>query len=465
MAIEEADMRDREVWSNVARAWYNKAADRSPNTGRIQHHLAVLARPNIVQQLFYYSKSLVSVQPFENARESILLLFNPLLDTADPSHYDKYPVVEASLVTAFAALFKRTSIQDYQSQVHHFTQGLSKHITLFGSKWKTQGPETAAALFAGCLDFGNDENPLWSFFKQHMESVQSRRTSPVETTEQSQVDVEDAETRDVLFADFWTNLDAEAVAIPRAPFLESNPELTSETVTLLVLDAFRKTTTTNANQLGDRNIVPYMYFVLSFVWALARVGRPLIYLEAHIPWSSLMLFLNTLGRSGVSEEKIQSPSFPESVSGTGRQLPEDFPARGAVWAQHLYPPDFFRRNVTDEDERTLELPSHTAPRCERCLWLGVRLASLGRYLVYDPASGQFSVTEYASSLERRIQPEVFAAENHTLAEKPRPPTERQVDPLAHRARSTAGDSDYVMIDRESMNPSGGDARDLRLRPP
>jgi hypothetical protein len=31
MAIEEADLRDREVWSGVARMWYNKAADKSPN--------------------------------------------------------------------------------------------------------------------------------------------------------------------------------------------------------------------------------------------------------------------------------------------------------------------------------------------------------------------------------------------------------------------------------------------------
>jgi hypothetical protein len=77
MAIEETDLRDREVWSGVARMWYNKAADKPPNAGRIQHHLAVLARPDIVQQLFYYSKALVSVAPFQNARESIMLLFNP----------------------------------------------------------------------------------------------------------------------------------------------------------------------------------------------------------------------------------------------------------------------------------------------------------------------------------------------------------------------------------------------------
>ena len=48
MAIEEADLRDHEVWSGVARMWYNKAADKSPNVGRIQHHLAMLARPNSV---------------------------------------------------------------------------------------------------------------------------------------------------------------------------------------------------------------------------------------------------------------------------------------------------------------------------------------------------------------------------------------------------------------------------------
>src|SRR2546421_3132031 len=83
MAIEETDLRDREVWSGVARMWYGRAADKSPNVGRIQHHLAVLARPNIAQQLFYYSKSLVTVIPFQDARESIMLLFNPFLECSE----------------------------------------------------------------------------------------------------------------------------------------------------------------------------------------------------------------------------------------------------------------------------------------------------------------------------------------------------------------------------------------------
>jgi hypothetical protein len=43
MAIEEADLRDRDVWSGVARMWYNRAADRRLDTGSISPPLAVLA--------------------------------------------------------------------------------------------------------------------------------------------------------------------------------------------------------------------------------------------------------------------------------------------------------------------------------------------------------------------------------------------------------------------------------------
>jgi hypothetical protein len=77
MAVEESDMRERQIWASVSRYWYNQDADRNPDVGRIQHHLAVLARPDVLQQLFYYTKALVSVRPFLNARESVILFLNP----------------------------------------------------------------------------------------------------------------------------------------------------------------------------------------------------------------------------------------------------------------------------------------------------------------------------------------------------------------------------------------------------
>ncbi|KAH7197616.1 uncharacterized protein B0J16DRAFT_391352 [Fusarium flagelliforme] len=56
MAIEDGDIRNREVWTGVSRHWYSKASDKSPITGRLYHHLAILARPNALEQLRYYTK-------------------------------------------------------------------------------------------------------------------------------------------------------------------------------------------------------------------------------------------------------------------------------------------------------------------------------------------------------------------------------------------------------------------------
>ena len=110
MAIEEVDMGDREVWAGVAHMWYGRAAGRYPNVGRIQLHLAVLARPKIVQQLFYYSEALVSVHPFPIARESVMLLFNPFLANGEIAS-KRYPLVEAAFVKTAANHFTHGSIQ------------------------------------------------------------------------------------------------------------------------------------------------------------------------------------------------------------------------------------------------------------------------------------------------------------------------------------------------------------------
>ncbi|KAK3391244.1 hypothetical protein B0H63DRAFT_539917 [Podospora didyma] len=61
MAIEDNDIRNREIWTSTSRHWYSKASDKAPTTGRLYHHLAILARPNALQQLYYYTKSLCAV--------------------------------------------------------------------------------------------------------------------------------------------------------------------------------------------------------------------------------------------------------------------------------------------------------------------------------------------------------------------------------------------------------------------
>lgn len=62
--IEDDDMRDREVWTEMCRHCHTTTSDKAPTTGRPCHHIAVLARPNAVQQVDYYLKDLSVPIPF-----------------------------------------------------------------------------------------------------------------------------------------------------------------------------------------------------------------------------------------------------------------------------------------------------------------------------------------------------------------------------------------------------------------
>jgi hypothetical protein len=436
-AIEKVDMRDREIWSNVARMWYNKAADRSPNIGRIQHHLAVLARPNIVMQLFYYSKALVAVVPFTNARDSVMLLFTSFLDKEKAeAQYQKYTAVESSLVTAWGLAFTRGSISAFNHHSEVFLAGLDGHISRTTIRWKTQGPEVASSLIAGILDYGNEDNHLWTLYKKHMEKIKAAQevtnnragqqallaADGSHTKEkQPQQAVDNFHIKEELRIEYWTLKDTlpedRPGARPGKRYDKDSTFSSSQEVATHALSVWCKVTSIVAAKIGDKNTVPYMHTTLAFLWSLSFIPGALVYLEKYVPWSKLVIFLNTLGRSGVYDAQVESAEFPQSRSGVGRQLPEDFAMRGLVWAAYYYPTDSFTGQVVDEDDRQLELPSHAGPRAERCLWLGARIASvsvlshwdnfkqhpcnslqLGRYMQYNVETEQFSATEYALSL-------------------------------------------------------------------
>ena len=99
MAIEDEDIKDRELWASVAKFWHVKASDKCPRTGRLFHHLSILARPYILQQLDYYVKSLLCSPPFKPAQESIMTLLRPIQDV-DEKTYQKPYGLESGMVKA-----------------------------------------------------------------------------------------------------------------------------------------------------------------------------------------------------------------------------------------------------------------------------------------------------------------------------------------------------------------------------
>lgn len=135
MAIEDVDMRDRETWTGVSRYWYTKASDLLPETGRLYHHLAILARPHALQQLYFYCKSLCVPSPFMSAKDSIMTLFDPILD-ANPPHLDP---VETAFVRVHGIIFSKKLREQLQPSMDMFLTHLNGSIKHYGKRWLESG--------------------------------------------------------------------------------------------------------------------------------------------------------------------------------------------------------------------------------------------------------------------------------------------------------------------------------------
>ena len=127
MAIEDDNIRDREVWTAVSRGWYSKASDKAPTTGRLYHHLAILARPNALQQLFYYNKSLCVAIPFVSARDSIMTLFEPVM-APNSNQQSRLPATEHAFVKTHGHMFIKRMAAKMELSMDEFINTLDNHI-------------------------------------------------------------------------------------------------------------------------------------------------------------------------------------------------------------------------------------------------------------------------------------------------------------------------------------------------
>ncbi|KAJ5619265.1 DNA/RNA-binding domain E.t1.c1-type [Penicillium lagena] len=357
MAVEDTDMRDREVWASVSRYWYRKDSDRNPEVGRIQHHLAVLARPDMLMQLFYYTKAMISVQPFPYAKDSALLLFNPLLNEQAS---EKRTMITA-FVAAHGALFTGRPTEQFVALGNEFLSLLRKDIGHLDQQGQ-QGVYITSCNLAAVFQYGDPEVDIVKAFSQQHASL-----AEVYTSAQEQ----------------WRS--SKAASSP--PTIESpttlGTSLASHTLSVII------------SQIGDPNMYPSTHISLAFIWCLSLHPSAMRHHEQLIPWTGIATFLNTLIRSDIDISKIENESFPRLDDGVTPQLAEDYQIRGQVWSQLYYPEGFFD-DAPDEDERpTIEEPSAVIPRKHRCLWLGVRLATFRRWLSYDSTIPRFTATPLA----------------------------------------------------------------------
>ncbi|KAL8329144.1 hypothetical protein RB597_004738 [Gaeumannomyces tritici] len=134
MAVKDNDIYDRNVWTAVSRSWYSKASDKAPTTGRLYHHFAILARPDVTAQLFYYFKSLTVAIPFKDTRKNITLF--------DDTHTEILPVNKA-FIQVYGVFFTNKNDHLLEGARHEFLSSLDLTIarsTASGSSLATRSP-------------------------------------------------------------------------------------------------------------------------------------------------------------------------------------------------------------------------------------------------------------------------------------------------------------------------------------
>ncbi|KAF2085281.1 hypothetical protein K490DRAFT_1643, partial [Saccharata proteae CBS 121410] len=334
MAIEDEDLRDRETWAGVARFWYSKAADKSPAVGRLYHHLAILARPNALQQLYFYCRSLTCVQPFMSARESVLTLFDPILSRAQASYSHSLPI-DTNFIRAHGLLFEKGSLDVFDKTLPTFLGQIDSTIERLGSKWMEHGAYMAIANIAG---------------------LQKIMTNDPDATFPS-------------------------LLLPTgqltSPDMRLDDPASLKTFSHACKLAFL-TLTAILRRGVDKSVLSHLHIILAFLSQVASLPYNTSFLFDCIPYEDLADFLNTLADSQNKrlDARFKNEHFFVEVQEDGRPLPEDYLMRGQLWA-HAYYPDGWFDGVLDEEERSLELASTMKSRIDRVLWLGIRLASVG----------------------------------------------------------------------------------------
>lgn len=392
MAIEDEDIKDRETWAGVARSWYTKAADKNPTVGRLYHHLAILARPHALQQLYYYSRSLTCVKPFPSARESILTLLDPILGRAKAPYSHALPI-DTSFIKAHALLFENKSLDELEQTTQEFLGSLDNHIGRVTAKWKEQGVYIAVTNISAWHDYGIEENALRQVFLTQIfqKSKSLPPVPPEDVRTASPADQQDPVPPSIPEAELQEKINT----LSTQPNFVNAKLVTTETFALIL------------HRIGDKNVLPYVHVMLAFYLMLASSQYVSQLLEGT-PWTQLVAFLNTLIKSETqlaSQAHLQDSQshssnintllsadmFSSDISrGDEMPLPEDYRIRGLVWTQGYYPKDWFDREH-DEEERYLELASTVKGRMERVLRLGYKLSTHNRWISYDQDSHTFQV--------------------------------------------------------------------------
>jgi len=357
MAIEDDNVRDREVWTAVSRGWYSKALDKAPTTGRLYHHLAILARPNALQQLFYYGKALCVAIPFPSANDSIMTLFEPIM-APNSTQNTRLPPVEHAFVVSHGILFSKKMPERLELAKQEFFGALDLHIGRSTRRFLEPSYYMGIVNCYALVGYGKYYSPIHRAFQQARPPDDKARTSAPEAVDLLMVgsEIDEMATKELAEATKFVNGTHDIIL----------------------------------RRFSDSNILPYVHVTLVFIWHATFYPEAMRHLATAFPWKLMSLLLNTLV-SSTQESKYEQLQFPHSEEGPPRPLPEDYAMRGLLWVDQYLPSEWFSNDKIEDDEKGLEAASMGEERKTRVLYLGYRIAQENKWLTYNKEAKRFGV--------------------------------------------------------------------------
>ena len=117
----------------------------------------------MLQELFYYTKSLVSVGLFPPAGERITSFFQRVPNEPKP---DYLLIFSSVFVTAHGTLLTQGSLSDFRMHVDLHLLYLNEYICQLGSEFKMHGVPITSCNFAAIFQYGSTNAVLSNEFKE-----------------------------------------------------------------------------------------------------------------------------------------------------------------------------------------------------------------------------------------------------------------------------------------------------------
>jgi len=246
MAIEDDDPRERDHWAGISQYWYRMAADRAPVVGRLYHRLAILARSEQFQQIYYYCRLFTSAQLFPSARESILAVFAPIFKLDNTS----VPIrVDAFYTKLHGMIFLRKQFDDFSAVTKSFIERLDNYIHRAGIKWREHGAWLAISTIGALFDHGSQTGVLRQLFEYPA-------TAKTEVVESDVTDSQSVSSRGPPTPASSTDMAmTDSDELSRAAFYHA-------------LDMMVLTLKVVLSRTSDRNVLPHIHILLALLVVL-----------------------------------------------------------------------------------------------------------------------------------------------------------------------------------------------------